>query len=270
MALKDILKEVAGTVVGTTSTQSSGNKGEFKQSELPWNNSEKKDSFFPEVNLETERADGIYPYRLVVIDARDNSIVGSSNGSPDVTEVIKSTSNTGGVQYLIGGVKQTWEFVLPITPQQLSVTDQFAINTSATMRGIVEEHNGLKFKMISASGTTGIWPTRTNFEDPNSGTGISLFGGTAEALGGVARALDSFGGKSSPDTLDFESDNGGMNTGYFQAMLLQQFIERYAMEKKKPKNKNMPVPFIVQLMDCLFFIFSVKDSFINYLLKKIY
>ena len=62
----------------------------------------------------------------------------------------------------------------------LRIQDQFAINTSSTMRGIVEEHNGVKYKMISASGTTGIWAQRPTIGGvPKSPTSLgSIFGGT--------------------------------------------------------------------------------------------
>jgi hypothetical protein len=128
-------------------------------SNLPWNKTEnKKDAFFSGINLQPDRVNGLYPYRLLVIDVtKGNEIVSNSSGSFDVDgEVVKNASNTGGVSYTIGGLDTAWAFTLPITPQQLSVTDQFAINTTATMRGVVEEHNGVKFKMISRRYNRGI------------------------------------------------------------------------------------------------------------------
>jgi hypothetical protein len=242
MALKNFLQEVAGTAL--SSPKKKLGEGEVNNSELPWGT--QKDAFFEPITLKPDRVDGVYPYRLVVFDVKDKKIVNTGNssntllGGGDVNQVVKNASNTGGVTYSIGGVINDWTFILPITPQQLQVTDQFAINTSATMRGIVEEHNGVKFKMIAASGTTGIWPTRTNFEDSSSGRGRSLFGGVSEALGGVADSFNQLknGGKSPPTSLDIESDDGGRNTGYFQALLLQQFLEQYAMAKKDPANKG--------------------------------
>ena len=243
MALKNFLQELGGKLVSGIAPNSLTTSGfdSFESSELPWSNQFEKDSFFSPIDLEVDRANGIFPYRLLVIDVTDgNSVVGSEGNKSFFTEIVKYESDTGGVKYEIGKTKNRWEFVLPITPQQLQVTDQFAINTTATMRGIVEEHNGVKFKMISASGTTGIWPTRTTYEDPNSGSGTALFGGTVEALGGVVDSFNQLknGGKSPPTSLDIESDDGGRNTGYFQALLLQQFLEQYAMAKKDPANKG--------------------------------
>jgi len=247
MALKNFLQEVAGTAF--TSPKKKLGEGEVNNSELPWGT--QKDAFFEPITLKPDRVDGVYPYRLVVFNVKDKTIVKTGNssntllGRGDVNQVVKNASNTGGVTYSIGGVINDWTFTLPITPQQLQITDQFAINTSATMRGIVEEHNGVKFKMIAASGTTGIWPTRTNFEDSSSGRGRSLFGGVSEALGAAARDLSELinGGLFPPKALNPLNDNNGRVTGYFQAMLLQQFLEQYAMAKKNPQNKHWRLVF---------------------------
>ena len=211
---------------------------------VPWDKLP-KEAFFPAINIDRERADGLYPYRLIVIDvSKGNQIVGQGSGIlPHNIEVIKNQSNTGGVLYKIGN-PDGWSFTLPITPQQLSITDQFAINTTATMRGVVEEHNGIKFKIISASGTTGIWPTRPGIEDPTP-SGLSLFGGTLQAVGGAASAFNKLieGGNPSPQAPDFIEDNYGHNTGYYQALLLQQFLEQYAIAKKDFKNKGWRLVF---------------------------
>jgi len=145
-----------------------------------------------------------------------------------------------------------WEFTLPITPQQLSVTDQFAINTTATMRGVVEEHNGVKFKIISASGTTGILPSRSAEEDPDSesGQGLSLFGGTLEAIGSAVDATQKLasqlnnltGGGGGPKNTELSIFQES-KTGYYQSLLLQQFLEQYAMAKKDPANKHWRLVF---------------------------
>jgi hypothetical protein len=114
------------------------------------------------------------------------------------------------------------------------------------MRGVIEEHNGVKFKTISASGTTGIWPTRQSIKDGDSGKGLSLFGGTLGALGGFRDAVDAFSSSKQDDTPEYFDpidDEGGTHTGYFQAQLLQQFLEQYAMAKKLPENKSWRLVF---------------------------
>jgi len=239
MALKDILKAIAGKVV--TNPKVSREKGmRYDEIFRPWDS--QTDAFFNPIKLDPSRADGIFPYRLLVIDVtNDNSVVGGGAASP--VNITKYTSDTGGVSYLADNLTGKWEFTLPMTPQQLSITDQFATNTTATMRGVVEEHNGVKFKIISASGTTGIWPTRDRATDPNAGSGIALFGGTAEALGQLGRAADILqkGKKSKPKSLDFKENE--TSTGYFQAQILQQFLEQYAMAKKNPANKGWRLVF---------------------------
>jgi hypothetical protein len=243
MGSRSFLQELGGKLVTSPalSPQTNPQSG-FKQADLAW--AEQKDAFMSPIQLEPDRATSFFPYRLVVIDVKDGNrpVSRTGYGFGDEQEFVKYRSDTGGVRFSIGGGSIDWQFTLPITPQQLQITDQFAISTTATMRGIVEEHNGVKFKMISASGTTGIWPTRTSFEDPNSGGGVFLFGGTVEALGGVVDAINQFD-KSPPTYNDPTKDNSGQNTGYFQALLLQQFLEQYAMAKKNPKNKHWRLVF---------------------------
>jgi hypothetical protein len=269
MGSRSFLQELGGKLIKKAGLQpkATTNFGKFDQNDLPWAKQKQKDAFFKPAVLEPERVDGIFPYRLLVIDVTkeknksQNRIVGSG-GFPRDTDVVKYASDTGGVNYRILGVQNEWEFRLPITPQQLQITDQFAINTTATMRGIVEEHNGVKFKMISASGTTGIWPTRQTYEDPNSGGGNFLFGGTVEALGGVVDSFNQLknGGKSPPTSLNPLDDDGGVNTGYFQALLLQQFLEQYAMAKKDPAKKGWRLVFDCPKMNQSFIVTPVQYS----------
>jgi hypothetical protein len=246
MAIKQIFEQVAGKIIDKPSVTDSKGSG-FKQKNLPWNKN--SDAFLPPVKILPERAQELYPYRLLVIDATNGRVIGSNGSavkSNDAITAIHYNKETGGVIFAPSeNASKKWQITLPITPQQLSITDQFAINTTATMRGIVEEHNGVKFKMISASGTTGIWPTRTNFEDPNSQRGISLFGGTGEALGQLLSAVNTFtnNGKTKPEPGNPANDHGGQGTGYFQAILIQQFLEQYAMAKKDPKNKHWRLVF---------------------------
>jgi len=164
MSLLNVLKAEAGKLVEQVNNAfdkkgpqqgDNGNPGDY-----PWENN--KDAFFPAIELQKEGADKIFPYKLLVVDVKTNQVV---RGGVTEDNFVIQRSDSGGLQFTIRN-ENKWEFTLPITPKQLSVTDQYAINTTATMRGVVEEHNGVKFKMISASGTTGIWPTRNGFEDP--------------------------------------------------------------------------------------------------------
>ena len=200
----------------------------------------KKEAFFPPIpgGINENKATRLYPYRLLVIDITSNKVI---NGNSVDDFYINYNSETGGISYKQESYNE-WEFTLPITPQQLSVTDQFAINTTATMRGVVEEHNGVKFKIIQASGTTGIWPSRQSFEDPDSGKGRELFGGTIQSLANLTTAANNLNGRSLPKSLTKEAGES-QDTGYYQAILLQQFLEQYAIAKKNPKNKNWRLVF---------------------------
>jgi hypothetical protein len=233
MALSKYLTSVSDRLV-----EKSGSIGGGKPGKPPWAKNE--DSFFSPIKLDPQRIDGIYPYRLLVIDVSKGNGTVTSSGAVGIPgqfpfEVVKNKSNTGGLQYSIGS-SNSWIFTLPITPQQLSITDQFAINTTATMRGVVEEHNGVKFKMISASGTTGIWPARSSFTDNNT-AGLALFGGSLSALSNAVDSWKNISGKAAPSSPN-PTGTDAARTGYYQALLLQQFLEQYAMAKKNPKNKG--------------------------------
>jgi hypothetical protein len=143
-------------------------------------------------------------------------------------------------------VDGSWVYSFPITPQSISITDQFSISTTATMRGVVEEHNGVKFKNISLAGTTGVWPLKPTIAGIPKQPGIlgSLFGNTLEAFSQVARqagkTAKAFTGEgNSSVAVEPQKDKSGLtSTGYYQALLLGQFLERYATAKKDPSNKG--------------------------------
>jgi hypothetical protein len=212
--------------------------------QLPWagKNSE-KDAFFPAIKMEEARWNSLYPYRLLVIDVtKDNEIVPGSVGGLGILNNKKVSSN-GGIEYVLTQkvIAGNWIYNFPITPQQYSVTDQFAITTNATMRGVVEEHNGVKFKMISMSGTTGIWSQKTVIEVPASGSiAGGVFDGAKENLDNVVnqakKVARAFSGGKSEGIAKLPTDL--TQTGYYQAQLLGQFLERYSMAKKDPSNKG--------------------------------
>lgn len=196
--------------------------------------------FFPYITIKPDRWDQLFPYRLVVIDALDgNKIVGGTSGS---TLTVKIDKGRTSLEYVPLGSQ--WIFQLPITPQQLSITDQYAIQTTATLRGVLEEHGGLKFKTIMAAGTMGVWPFRESVTSPPGNPGLvqSLFGGTIEAagslLGQVNRVINTATSNhpaTKPTTVRPEiSTFGGTSTGYYHALALQQFLEQYAEAKKNP------------------------------------
>lgn len=237
------VKDAAGIVSSVRNTK--------KNSSLPWDKSDIDSRFFRKISIDPNRWNQLYPYRLLVIDSKTNKIVSGSAGSlkiPGYDVAVGTGSSTITFEQFDG-----WVFVLPITPQQLNIQDNYAIQTSATLRGILEEHSGVRFKMINAQGTLGVWAQRESVNKPPGSPNIiqSLFGGTIEALGSVVgqvnRVINSANGKhpgNKPTTVNPEvSTYGNTSTGYYQAMKLQQFLEQYAEAKMDPDNASWRLVF---------------------------
>lgn len=218
---------------------------------FPWQQNPVDSTFFPFVDIDGRRWDQLFPYRLLVIDVtQQNRIVNGSDPSSLKVNVYKGT---GTALLDFTNFNSQWVFELPISPQQMSITDQYAIQTSATLLGVLEEHSGLRFKMINLQGTMGVWPQRTSVVAPPASPSIaqSLFGGTIAAFGNVVSSItntiNSATGASpanKPVTKRPEDvPNGLISTGYWNAMKLQQFIEQYAEGKKDPKNAGWRLVF---------------------------
>lgn len=217
----------------------------------PWDNLKAKDRFFFPVTIEGDRWNKLFPYRLLVIDtSKSNQIV---NGSFQSATAIVNAGANGDFTLSFTPINNQWVIQLPITPESLNIADQFAINTSATLRGILEEHNGVRFKNISASGTFGVWPSRHSVIQPPGSPNLvqSLFGGTIEAFGNVTSSIQRVINTattghpaSKPKTTQPEASTEGLaSTGYYQAMFVQQFLEQYAEAKKRPENASWRLVF---------------------------
>jgi hypothetical protein len=213
---------------------------------LPWNN--QKDAFFPPTDIDGRRWDKIYPYRLLVIDVKNNNKIvgpGSSVNSDSIEYRTQIDSGNISIQY-----QSKWEFRLPITPQQISFVSDYAITTTPTLRGILEEHGGLRFKNISMQGSFGIWPTRPQYAKPAKETSIqTLISGTTAALGRLASAarstIKAFTGQDPYNTPKPAEPDFLIETGYYSARLLDTFIEQYAIAKKDPANSGWRLVFDV-------------------------
>jgi hypothetical protein len=251
--ISNFINKELGLDTATTQTGSSGQGNE------PWASdpSNADSAFWKPIAIDPDRWNKFYPYRLLVVDV-------SKPGKPQVVGgnsfsrfggSITTTPKERGLNYVITQTANpgSWECVLPITPQQLRISTQYSINTSATMRGIVEEHNGVKFKMISASGTTGIWPRK-----PSVGAGLAaptslgtIFGGSLEAaqglIGNVNKVATIFSGnapnKGSKNKTPLNSEAGEFSTGYYQALYMGELLDRYVEAKKNPKNKGWRLVF---------------------------
>jgi hypothetical protein len=196
--------------------------------------------FYPGMIIDASRWDQLIPYRFVVIDTRNkNSIVGGGAGASAAAQI---QQEKGSTLIKFTPINGQWQFILPITPQQLSITDQYAINTSATLRGVLEEHNGLKFKNILINSTMGVWPYRNSVDSAssNNGTLNSIFSNTinaAQSFGDqVNRIINTATNNHPASQPQTNSPAQGVYTGFHMAVAFQQFLEQYAEAKKDPKN----------------------------------
>jgi len=220
----------------------------------PWIAKPSNSLFFHYIDIIPGRWDGLYPYRLMVVDTAYARpiIVNGATGDVDVTATIGTTDAFISMQ----PISPSWVIQLPITPQQLNITDQFAINTAATLRGVMEEHNGVKFKMINANGTFGVWAARPSADTaPQTSPTVlqSVFGGTISAFNnvvnqvkGTINTITSGHPSSAPVTIRPENvsgSNGLTSTGYYRALAVQQFLEQYAEAKKNPANSTWRLVF---------------------------
>lgn len=239
--------------IGSALGVGGSNTPSVNQTTLPWNakTSLVNSNFFDSIKIDGKRWNEIFPYRLMVIDTSTNSIVGGPSGA--AISVAGGTSGTALVSFQ--ALTSQWVLNLPITPQQLSITDNYSINTSATLLGVLEEHSGLRFKTIQASGTFGVWPFRSDLDNtvgkPTS-TGLlgqiagSLFANTISSatnvLAQVNKTISTFATGypfSAPKTPQPGASGAGAltSTGYYQALQVQQFLEQYAEAKKNPANQ---------------------------------
>jgi len=231
--------------LGLSTGLSSRISGSLRSDPNPWGDQAGDDVFFPTPEIFGSNWNKAFPYRLIVVDANKagNPVVtglkGSSSGE------VETSFFRNGSDFLLSQkpIDSKWIFELPITPQQIQIVDQYAINTIATARGILEEHNGVKFKMISINATTGIFPARSS-----TGAGVSspsllgtVFGGTLQAGLNLNNSLGRVKSAFSGEKLGQSQKAGDVDqtlTGYYQALTLSNFLERYSQEKKKPQNKG--------------------------------
>ena len=262
----------------TAAQQNTAKVGNANPTVYPWgtptsssqNNSTSQPRFFFPVTIDGSRWDGLFPYRFVVIDTSKpgNPIVNynSQNNNDSVTSDVYGKNGVFTIAFQ--QLSQQWVCQLPITPEQLNITDLFSITTSATLRGVIEEHNGVKFKTITASGTFGVWPSRQTVVNPPGTPSLvqSLFGGTLEALGNlqssaqrVFNTINTGHPASKPTTVTpSKSPEGLASTGYYQAMFLQQFLEQYAEAKKIPANAGWRLVFDIPKQNQSFIVTPVQ------------
>ena len=143
-------------------------------------------------------------------------------------------------------------FTLPVPPQSLRIDTPFAISTTVTLGGIIEEHGGAPLVSIQLSGTTGVLPSRPSAQQRNApGSLGTLFAGTISGLNGLASSAQALSSSFSlsnrydinkiPD--EEIKDTYNEQSGYHTFHLLHRFLRRYAANKRTPAGRNTYLAF---------------------------
>lgn len=131
-------------------------------------------------------------------------------------------------------------FYLPISPQNITVTTQFATNVVTTLYGVVEEHSPVRYYDMTISGTTGIAPkyvrekgnskssflgTIADAFDPQSfqTSGRSAFDNALSVdLGAVNQIVD-----TANEVLGYSTGIAPSNSGYAAFHNFYRYLLRY-------------------------------------------
>lgn len=167
--------------------------------------------------------------------------------------VVKETSWDGSVLPVSANSESVFSGLpysrvdLQIPPSSISATTAFASSAVATNGGILEENNGVVFRTITISGTTGFLPGRqsegskkaTFFSNPIA----AIFPAASEALSTFTKTIkgiaNSLGGEPRK-----AADVGDLtNTGYYQFWKLHNLFVSYAEAKKKSSGKDLRLVF---------------------------
>lgn len=229
---------------------------DVNKSVYPWGElAEDFRAFYPNTAIDQLRWNQLYPYKLLVIDARNNQVILGSK-TDGIGTVSVSSDETGLVTRIhYVGLTDRWEYTFPITPQQLSTNTNFAIVTTATQQGVVEEHNGVVFKNIRIQGTTGIWPGRHDVivtKKTNIPFISTIFENTIDAFDTLAASASQIKNAALSDTAQTKpetalpKDAELFSTGYYQALFLSRFLEQYALAKKDTANQHWRLCFFNQ------------------------
>lgn len=204
-----------------------------------------KDLFWQQATVDAEKWSKVFPYQFRILRAQKG-----------------------------GGYTTVDTFTLPLTPQQLSITMPFAIETKVTLRGIVEEHGGAPLHQISFSGTTGVYPYRSSTDRPQSPNFLgSIFAGTVTASTSLISQINTLvNGNNDKSNLEVPKEADGTNpglrgTGYYQFHLLHKFLEKYALQKRGasyiPSDSSIEKPEELRLAFCMW-----KDDWIFLITPK--
>lgn len=244
-------------------------------SSLPWDENE-QNAFWKPQKIDGKRWDKLYPYRLLVVAPNANGTYFVVKGPKGTKGQVNLDVNEIPSGYLaVPSDSDSWVYNFPISFQQLSIVDQYANNSISTLKGISEEHNGVKFKIISASGTTGVFPQRIQISGSPERPGIagSIFAGTLEQVSNFKNSLQqvsaAYSGKhpasvGANNTKDLTLSKEQLKTtGYYKIFQLGQFLERYAEAKKLPANKNWHLAIDMPKQNQTFLVTPIQFSLVQ-------
>lgn len=254
---------------GVTNRNSGNAKQDPSEVIVPWSK-EAQDSLslFQPIKIQGDRWDRVYPYRFVVVEAKGDGTYAVYGGeNPEV-----SYQKASQYSMVFNKVSSSWIFNLPITPRDLNISTQYSISTSATLRGIIEEHSGTRFKMIAMNGSFGVLPFKnkklSSPEAPAQNSIQTLFAGTIQAVNSLSNSLTAVsnalrGNTQTPSvTAGVATTQGGFEgTGYAQALLLDQFLERYADLKKSGNNPQLRLAFDIPKQNQTFLVTPLVFSY---------
>jgi len=142
-------------------------------------------------------------------------------------------------------------FTLPIPPESMTISTPLSITTTATLGGIVEEHNGIVFRTINVTGTTGVLPLRDVVNSSAleaQSVASSIFAGTTNAFSQAQKSASTTKPKKPTNIVDKELvDRGDLSysTGYYQWKLFERWLESYAALKQQASGRSLVMAFEV-------------------------
>jgi hypothetical protein len=165
---------------------------------------------------------------------------------------LKDGANPPEIKALMGGGTSV---KLNILPQSISISTPFAADVTATNGGVIEEISGSVFRMITISGTTGVFPERADFDGSKTAGPLTqlskLLPGTATAIGNLLesaqRVATSVTGRADSIADPVFDPNNKQNrlefTGQYQFWQLYNFFVTYLENKKHKSFKNIRMVF---------------------------
>lgn len=180
-----------------------------------------QDPFWTPLEIDESRWDESYPFQLILL----------------------KVNKAGGYDRAPG--QST--FTLPIPPSALQGDMPFNMRLGVTQGGVSENNNGARLRPIILQGTTGVLPGRsvaTSRTTPSIG---GIFAGTIRQTQNLANTVQSFGNASTvfkPNVIkDLPGTSMAKTSGYYQFLMLQNWLEAYAVLRASPQGADYRLAF---------------------------